>query len=302
MALFIPMSPILVDRLPADTDRVCQLKYDGFRILALVDNGRVELFSKRMQPKTAVYPELVRALSALKGTFLLDGEAVLPDDETGAPSFQRMQQRDKLTDSALIRLAAADHPVRYMLFDLLQLGQEDWRPKPFRERYGALQELAASWEEPLVLSDLYHDADCLWEWVCAHGWEGIVSKRLEGPYRSGKDHGEDWLKRKIVLQLETDIPGVIVKEGRVSSLVMRRNGIYAGRVSSGLSGRAKKQLLQLEVGRKPGDYFPDEPEGLRGTEVFWLQRPLTAQVTARELTNTGLLRHPKLLSLGGIAL
>jgi len=77
------MSPILTDRLPEGGEWTYQLKWDGFRIIAFVDRGRVELISKRMTPKTKVYPELVEALSALPGTLLLDGEAVVLDPATG---------------------------------------------------------------------------------------------------------------------------------------------------------------------------------------------------------------------------
>jgi bifunctional non-homologous end joining protein LigD len=301
MQPFTPMSPILQDRIPEGEEWIHQLKWDGFRIIAWVDNGKVELFSKKMLPKNRTYPDLVAALSHCKGTLLLDGEAVILDDNTRRPSFQRMQQRDKLTDPGLIRRAASRQPVQYILFDLLQLGRENLRGRPFQERIGKLLELTSGWAPPLFPADVFEDGKTLWDWVVANGWEGVVSKRRSGIYKEGKDH-HDWVKRKTVLHFDVEIVGVIWKEGRVSSLVMCRNGHYFGRISSGLNDKAKAELrlLQAEAGQK--DYFFELPEGLRGADVRWLNQPLEGRVAGRETTEHGLLRHPKLLDLGGISL
>ncbi|MVP02016.1 DNA ligase [Paenibacillus lutrae] len=301
MQRFTPMSPILSTDIPGGDDWVYQLKWDGFRIIALVDQGRVELFSKKMLPKNLNYPDLVKALEKLEGSYVLDGEAVILDPATGKPSFQKMQQRDKLTGLGLINRSAQREPAHYMLFDLIQLGQEDLRRVSFQERYKLLQEAGASWEPPLYVTDLYEDGQALWDWAEANAWEGIISKRLSSPYRSGKDH-HDWFKRKTVLRVEAQGVGVLVKEGRAASLVMRRSGRYFGRVSSGLSQRSKQKLLSLEAGRSLEDYFPAAPEGLRGMDVRWLEEPLPLLVTGREVTENGILRHPKLLSIGGIPL
>jgi bifunctional non-homologous end joining protein LigD len=263
-----------------------------------VDQGRVELYSKKMLPKESKYPDLVHALSQLDGTFLLDGEAVVMDAETNRPSFQKMQQRDKLTGSRLINRSAEREPIQYIVFDLLQLGQEDWRQRPFQERHDKLKEIAADWGPPFFLVDLFDDGEMLWEWVSQNGWEGVVCKRLSSPYREGKEH-RDWYKRKTILRLEIEAVGVLMKEGRVSSLVMHRNGVYFGRVSSGLNGKLRTWLIHLQAERTLEDYFPALPEGLKGTVVRWLNQPIECEVTGLQITEGGLLRHPKLLSLGG---
>lgn len=96
---------------------------------------------------------------------------------------------------------------------------------------------------------------------------------------------------------------MLYKEGRVSSLAMVRDGRYFGRISAGLNESAKTQLGQLDMNGSRAAYFPDGlPEGLRGSLIRWLKKPLTVQVTGREITEAGLLRHPKLQELEGIVL
>ncbi|SEC55315.1 DNA ligase [Paenibacillus sp. GP183] len=298
MKPFTPMSPILTDELPHVEGWGYQLKWDGYRTIAMVDQGQVELYSKRMLFKNAKYPDLVEALSQLKGTFLLDGELVVMDAETNRPSFQKMQQRDKLTDPRLITRGAERAPVQYIIFDLLQLGQEDLRKRPFGERHERLKALAADWGPPFFLTDLFEDGETLWAWVNANGWEGVVSKKLSSPYREGKEH-HDWLKKKTMLRLEIEAVGILMKEGRVSSLVMRRDGEYLGRVSSGLNDKWRRWLFDLPADRAFTDYFTSLPEDLKGMKVRWLNKTFTCEVSGQEITEGGAVRHPKLLSLGG---
>ncbi|RUT35520.1 DNA ligase [Paenibacillus zeisoli] len=301
MRPFTPMSPILTEELPTGEEWVYQLKWDGFRILAWVHEGEVELYSKKMLLRNKSYPDLVQALSRYHGTFLLDGEAVILDGATGKPSFQLMQQRDKLSDASLIRRAAERNPVQYILFDLLQLGDQNLRTLTYEERRAHLQELTTGWEPPLYLADEFEDGELLWNWIVQQGWEGLVCKKRSSKYKEGKEH-QDWFKRKTLLHFDVEIVGVIWKEGRVSSLVMRKDGHYFGRVSSGLNERVKLRLSSLHTGAGQEDYFAELPEGIRNADVRWLDLPLEARVSGRETTTLGLLRHPKLIDLGGIPL
>jgi bifunctional non-homologous end joining protein LigD len=302
MKPFIPMSPILSDTIPEGAEWGYQLKWDGYRTIAMVNQGQVELYSKRMLAKQNKYPDLVQALSKKQGTFLLDGEAVVMDRATQRPSFQKMQQRDKLTNSGLIKKASEREPVLYILFDLLQWGDEDLRHLPFRERFKKLQEVTGSWEPPFFVTELFEDGETLWNWVSENGWEGVISKRLSSPYRMGKEH-RDWYKIKTAVRLEVNIVGILMKEGRVSSLVMRtKEGYYFGRISSGLNAKIKAELFSLPADKSMMEYFSALPEGLKGTNIRWLNEPLVSEVTGTEVTEDGVLRHPKLLSLGGTPL
>jgi bifunctional non-homologous end joining protein LigD len=292
MLTFRPMSPILVNEIPQGTEWGHQLKWDGYRIIAWVDKANVELYTKNMLLKNNKFPELVKALSELKGTFLLDGEAVVLDPKTNRPSFQKLQQRDMKKSPRTIQ----GEQVQYIIFDLLKVGELDLRQLSFQERHERLHKLAAAWKEPLFLTDLFEDGEALWQWVKANHWEGVVSKRLSSLYRMGKEH-KDWFKRKTILELNVEIVGILMKEGRISSLVMRKDGVYLGRNSSGLNGRIKSQLDQLPAEKSITDYFSALPEGLRGEKVRWLNKPFIAEVTGAEITEAGTLRHPKINSL-----
>lgn len=295
---FTPMSPLLTDSLPTGEGWIHQLKWDGFRTIAWVDQGKVELYSKNMLLKNNKYPDLVEALEKLRGTFMLDGEVAILDGSTQRPSFQKMQQRDKLSNSSLIRRAAEQQPVQYILFDLLHLNGNDLRSSSLSERSEALRLLSAGWSAPFFLVDTFENGEALWNWVELNGWEGVVSKRLSSSYHEGKAH-RDWVKRKTVFRTEAEAVGILYKEGRVSSLAMRREGSYFGRVSSGLNGKVKAELEQLAMDGTMEQYFSLIPEGLRGTDIRWLRAPLLIEVNGREITEGGTLRHPKLLTIGG---
>lgn len=299
MKLFTPMSPLLTNEIPLGNEWGYQLKWDGYRMIARVDEGRVELYSKKMLLKNNKFPDLVHALTQLEGSFLLDGEAVILDSATGRPSFQKMQQRDKLAHPKQILRAAENEPILYIVFDLLELNQEDWRGRPFQERNEKLREIVKPWGTPFFITDVFTNGPVLWDWVVANGWEGVVSKRLSSPYRVGKEH-HDWFKKKTNLQLEVEFIGILMKEGRVSSLVMRKDKSYLGRVSSGLNGKLKEALLAKEANCRMEDYFGRLPEGLKYKQIRWFNQPLIGTVSGLEMTEGGQLRHPKLLLIGGL--
>ena len=302
MKPFVPMSPILVeDDLPNGSEWIYQLKWDGFRVLASVQDGKVQLYSKQMAPKSRIYPEIVEALEDKPGTFILDGEAVVLDPNSGKPRFQRMQQRDKLTNGTAIRKARSTHPIHYIMFDLLYLNGTDLRSMPWEERNHLLLELTKGWGSPLYTAETFYDGEILWDWVKEQQFEGVIAKRKNSLYLEGKEH-TDWLKRKTIHRAEVEIVGILIKEGRVSSLAMRKDGRYYGRVSSGLTDKIKLRLSDLRADASQEKYFSKLPEGLRSAEIFWLAEPLTAVVTGREVTESGVLRQPKLQSIEGVTL
>lgn len=296
MRPFKPMSPLQTDRLPQGAEWGFQLKWDGYRLIANVEEGGVRLFTKNMLPAEGKFPEIAQALSSLPGKLLLDGEAVVLDPASGRPSFQLVQQRNKAAGASGIRRAADKLPVQYIVFDVLRIGEEDLRSLPFEERDRRLRELAADWHAPLFTTDLFPDGTALWRWVQANGWEGIVCKRLSSPYREGKEH-RDWFKRKSMPEFDVEIVGLVWREGRVASMIMKENGDYFGRVSLGLNGALKDKLRQLDASDDMEGRLQTKPPTARGERIRWLIEPIGARVTGSEVTDDGVLRHPKLVSL-----
>ncbi|GGG63422.1 ATP-dependent DNA ligase [Paenibacillus radicis (ex Gao et al. 2016)] len=302
-----PMIPVSTDKLPQEPGWVYQLKWDGVRMIALLDgNGDIQLYSRKLLRKEAVYPEIVRALTMLTkelGSCVLDGEVVYWDGLR--PNFQKVLQRERIGGVTSNENNKGEGRILYVVFDLLQDGQEDLRPLPFHERHKRLAaKLGSIRSERIMTTDLFSDAEALWKWVVEHRWEGVVSKRADSPYREGKKH-HDWLKKKTALLLDVGIVGVKRREGRAASLVMADpdSGCFFGSVSLGLDDEMRRmigEMLQLRSESPPSWPMPFDslPAELKGEEVIWLPAPMPCRVTGLEITSAGLLRHPKLVSFG----
>lgn len=296
-----PMIPVSDEQIPMGDEWGYQLKWDGVRLLARIGQGSAELYSRRLLPKNSAYPELAGLLASSVGeSCLLDGEAFVFDQARQRPVFRRVLERERLRNPAAIARAGASEPVRFAVFDVLHSQGRDWRERPYRERHRELLRLLPVKQERLFVTDLFTDGAGLWSWVEAQGWEGIVSKRLDSTYKEGKKH-RDWLKKKTSIREEVDIVGITYNEGRLASLIMALEGSYFGRVSLGLDEQQKLRLGTLPV-RKPqtpadAGPFLQLPADLKRVSLAWLEQPFCCRVTGLEVTDAGLLRHSKLLSL-----
>jgi bifunctional non-homologous end joining protein LigD len=291
----IPMAPISHPDIPHGEDWGFQLKWDGVRIIAHLNNHTVTLYSRNGLMKNKTYPELVRNLAKLSKQLVLDGEAIVFDPVKQRPSFPLVLQRERLKVTTRIEDAAFNYHVTYVLFDLLEQDGEDLRGLSYQERFERLKLAFPNREHWLFVTDLFHDGHSLWHWVESNGWEGIVSKRLTSPYREGKHH-KDWLKKKTKQQFEVVISGFTSKEGqRLSSLVMTIDGQYAGRVSGGLNESIKRKLLLLPL--QSTSPFEKTPTDLRNVKLSWLRQPFHATITGQEMSDYGQVRHPQIVQL-----
>jgi ATP-dependent DNA ligase len=178
-----PCIPSLAVNPPAGPDWVHGIKHDGYRLIVRRDGPAVRLFTRRGYDWTDRYPAIASAAAKLRArSFTLDGEAVVcgPD---GVAVFGALHRRHKATDAILYA------------FDLLELDGHDFRPLSLGKRKERLARLLA--REPLGIAFNDHTDDegaAVFRHACALGLEGIVSKRLTAPYRSGPSR--DWLKVK----------------------------------------------------------------------------------------------------------
>lgn len=291
-----PMAPISSDEIPSGSDWGYQLKWDGVRILSKLEHGAARLYSRKLLNKNAIFPEIVELLSPIGHRCMLDGEVIMLDPGKGRPSFQRVLQRErskKAVRSEQLRPAS----ICYVLFDLLHLENRDLRGLPYQERHNMLLSLFPEKNPQLFVSDLFGNADGLWEWVVNNEWEGIVSKRLSSTYKQGKKH-QDWYKKKTALELEVTIIGFVIRGGQVASMIMAYKGQYLGRVSLGLDTEMKRKLLSY--GNKhlsAQSPFAKLPVELKSEQLLWLDRPFSCEATGLEITDGGMLRHPKILDL-----
>lgn len=160
-------------------------KWDGFRALAW---GGLEprLDSRNRRPLLRYFPELVAALQALPPDAVVDGEVVLV--QSGTLDFDTLQQRIHPARSRIDQLAA-ETPAELVAFDLLAHRSEDLRSQPFRERRARLEELTASLSLPWHLTPSTDDLETARRWFTEFepaGCDGIVAKRLDGPYKEGE--------------------------------------------------------------------------------------------------------------------
>ncbi len=285
--------------LPADDGAFAyEIKWDGIRAIAHLDRGHLELTGRNGTDYRPRYPEL-RPLGGALGTTraLLDGEIVAFDD-TGRPSFERLQSRMHLTGDAAIKRKARELPVTYAIFDLLWLDGHLITGLPYSDRRRLLEELdldGAHWRTPAAHAG---DGAALLAATREQGIEGIVAKRLDSVYEPGR-RSSAWIKVKNVYRQEVVIGGWSPGEGgRATTLGAICAGVhdedgalrYVGKVGSGFTG----ETLDLVTGKLAPLRRDSSPfEGRqppRGT-VF-VEPRLVAEVEFREWTQAGTMRAP----------
>jgi bifunctional non-homologous end joining protein LigD len=275
---------------PAGDGWLHEIKFDGYRLIARLENGKVQLRTRQGNNWTARFPEIAAAIARLPaGNAMLDGEMVALTP-AGVSSFAGLQQ-------ALSGKRTG--PLVYYAFDLLHLDGNDLRNVELEQRKELLRDLIAS-EPQSRVQYVEHIVGQAEEFLCRcrdlH-LEGIVSKRRSAPYRSGRSG--DWLKIKCVRVQPFVICGYTSLRGRTTmrSLVLGHRDeqgrlVYAGRVGTGWNEKTLAQiehkLDRLGVSDCPfGRVPPREPDRV----MHWVRPELVAKVRFTGWTVDGVLRH-----------
>jgi bifunctional non-homologous end joining protein LigD len=291
-----PELATLVDRAPGGDEWLHEMKYDGYRILARIDHGRVTLASRNGRDWTAKFPAVTEAAGRLPvERAILDGEVavLLPK---GTTSFQALQN--------FLSGAHSDQLV-YMVFDLLHLNGWDLTGARLEDRKNALAAILDSIRDdagPLRYSDhVAGNGPEFFAQACRLGLEGIISKRRDSPYQGTRSR--EWLKIKCVKRQEVVIGGYTDPEGSRVGLGALLGGVhedgrlvYVGKIGTGFSDKTlrelKKQLVSLEQEKCP---FATRPTGVG--RPHWVKPRLVAEVSFSEWTDDGRMRHPAFLGL-----
>jgi ATP-dependent DNA ligase len=187
MHALAPMEAKLVAELPDSPGWQFEPKWDGFRCIAMRDDGDVQLISKSGKPLARYFPEVAAMLATLKAkSFILDGELIIPVGD--CLSFEALQLRLHPAESRVRRLAA-ETPAQYMLFDLLALEGDMLAPEPLSARRKTLERFdARHGSASLLLSPATTDRAQAEAWLASTGGalDGVVAKRLDEPYQSGE--------------------------------------------------------------------------------------------------------------------
>ncbi len=286
----VPQLATLQRQAPSGKEWLHEVKFDGYRMQAQIAGTDVRLLTRTGLDWTERFGGgIVAALGALKcSDAVLDGEIVVLGDN-GVSSFSLLQ--------ADLSAERADRFV-YYAFDLLRLDGNDLRAEPLVERKAGLRELLAgqSDESSLRFSDHFTEpGGVMLKHACRMGLEGVVSKRADAPYRSGR--GASWIKSKCTERQEFVIGGYLPSEktgrGLRSLLVGYHEGgslHYAGRVGTGFSSRIaddlKKKLDRLKAAKSPFDAAVPHGKGL-----VWVKPELVAEVEFRSWTGDRMIRH-----------
>jgi bifunctional non-homologous end joining protein LigD len=306
-----PMLASLGDAPLADPYLAYEPKYDGIRaIVELPARGSVRLWSRLGNEKTSQFPEIAAALERwsaghLDAPIVLDGEVVALDQKGQPTGFQQLQGRIH---------GAAPGPtgrVAFIAFDLLKQGPTDFRPRPFVERRAALEQVFDSARSPtLRLSEVaYEDGRALYDRALESGWEGLIAKRKDSRYHSGK-RTPDWCKLKIIQEQEFVVGGwtdprhartyfgallLGVYEERPGTAGPGRL-VYVGHTGTGFGeqelSRIMKKLRPLAI-----DGCPFDPRPPTNERPHWVKPELVVQVKFTEWTADGRLRHPVYVGL-----
>jgi bifunctional non-homologous end joining protein LigD len=279
------------DKPPRGGEWLHEIKIDGYRLQLHIDRGDVRAFTRRGKDWTERFPELARAASGLPvDSAVIDGE-VSVIAMGGVPSFAALQQR--LSGERPGRLA-------YYAFDLLHLNGRDLRDCALADRKSALRQLldAAGNPEPFLFSRHFEaEGARVFDHACRFALEGIVSKKRDAPYRSGRQR--TWRKTKCVARQEFVIAGYSKpstgREG-IGSLVLACHDadgrlVYAGRVGTGFGEQESADLRRaLDNRRMAACPLDDSPVPLpKG--LVWARPDLVCEIEFRSWTEDGLVRQ-----------
>lgn len=283
-AVIKPMLATLIKEPFNDDQYVYEVKWDGYRIIAFVNNGVVKLQSRGGEDYTRKYPQIAKALKQLDVDCIVDGEIVYLNAE-GKPDFDALQ-----------KVNGRSAPVVYYAFDLLWKDRADLMSKPLIERKAALRDVFPD-SDILKYSDHFDDGILLFDHVRKIGLEGIVAKRKDSSYIEN-DRSRKWLKVATEQREEFVIGGWVESEKRNTFRTLLFGSYENGKLKwKGHAGGGYKEkdmpvildrLRQIETDQNPFDSEVEYSEG----KPHWVKPELVANVKFSTFTKSGRIRTP----------
>jgi bifunctional non-homologous end joining protein LigD len=287
------IEPALASLAPAPPTKegwIHEIKFDGYRLQAKIDSGKVTLLTRSGLDWTEKFG--ARVMEALRSlpvdSAVLDGELVV-ESANGASDFSALQ--------ADLSEGRSDH-FKFYLFDLLFCDGYDLRGAMLGDRKALLEKLLAGQNEPLRYSEHFEESGALvLRHVCRLSLEGVVSKKKDSPYRSGR--GKTWIKSKCSARQEFVIGGFVpstTSSRAIGSLALGfyEDGAlrYAGRVGTGFSAAMAQDLFRrlepLQIAKAP---FAEKLTSEESRQLRHVRPELIAEIEFRAWTGDGRLRH-----------
>src|ERR1700730_17869728 len=302
-----PMKAKLVDEPPKHGDWIYELKFDGFRAIGVKIDKKISLISRNEKTLDARFPEIVNAIKNLPvRECVIDGEIVALDEE-GRSSFQLLQA---------LEMEGRKSPLRFYVFDLLQLDGKSLLQLPLEERKQLLTKLYESVGDPIRYSgEIGGDAKSLLAEVKRRGLEGLIGKQRKSVYEPGRRSGA-WIKLKCVNEQEFVIGGYTPPAGSRKHFGAILVGYYeggklkfAGKVGSGFTSKSLSTLHKKFREEERNDCpFVDLPSKQNGKwvqaitpsmmkKMHWVNPKYVAQIKFAEWTRDQKLRQPVFLGL-----
>ncbi|RFZ82730.1 DNA ligase D [Mucilaginibacter terrenus] len=293
-----PMLATLVDKPFDDPDWVYEIKWDGYRTLAFVEKGEVQLLSRNNKSFNEKYYPITQLLESWKINVVIDGEIIVMNDK-GVSNFGALQNWRSEADGELM----------LYVFDILWYEGKNLMELPLTQRQAILKEVLPTDDDRVRLSNVFPaNGNGFFEAAEKIGLEGIMAKRASSTYISD-NRSKDWLKIKINKRQEVVIGGFTKNEGTAKQFSSLLLGVYeggqfqyVGKVGTGFSDKLQKEMMAqfkpLITEESPFGYEPDvnKPSRFRPNppkaKATWLKPELVCEVSFAEVTSDGVFRHP----------
>jgi bifunctional non-homologous end joining protein LigD len=261
-----------------------ELKWDGYRAIAEIENQTIKLYSRRGNSFAADYPAIMKALKSFTDDVVLDGEIIALKD--GHPDFYTLQNHEK-----------SKAPLQYVVFDLLYRNGHDLRNKPLKDRKKILREIFPKHPNLLISEHVEENGSSLFERARKEGFEGIVAKEALGSYHQGR-RSTSWLKIKNIQEQEAVIIGYTEPRGsrkHLGALVLGAydNGLlkYIGHSGGGFTETELKELKSI-LRERTLEQSPIDEKVPDNSPITWVEPRYVCQVKFTEWTPDGRMRHP----------
>jgi len=295
-----PMMAIAATVLPEGPEWLYEVKWDGYRTIAIKEGGKVTLASRNQKNVTAQYPSVVASVAGLGTEAVLDGEIVALDEE-GRPSFQALQHR-----------TTTKHRIVFYAFDLLHERGRDLLKEPLEERRNRLVRIVSG-SRVLLSEPLPGSPEQIADAVRGLGLEGVVAKRRHSRYELGR-RSDAWVKVRFAKRQEFVIGGYKPADATFDSILVgyydRKKLWFAGKVRAGftpyLRAEVFKGIAPIGTSRCPFVNLPNAGkrsrwgEGVTEEEMVqlrWVKPQVVVEVSFTEWTAENNLRHAAFVGL-----
>ncbi|HEY8737193.1 MAG TPA: hypothetical protein VIO62_09135 [Candidatus Dormibacteraeota bacterium] len=289
-----PMLPMAASTPFDSPDYAFEVAWNGVRALAAFDGAQVTVWGRNLADLTSRYPEVQALKEMTPVDSIVDGELIVTDID-GRPDPQALQERQHAATASAAKRAARDHPVTYVVYDILYVRGRSLMREPLHRRQVRLRESVRSANRIYVADPVVAEGLAFFDAAQEKSLDGVIAKRVDSPYRAGQRH-PDWLVVRAARQQDVVVLGFIPGTGahRLEALVVghRDAGHYlpAGMVVGGFDALAEARLRRA-LEPLPNLGIPADSAWL-DDRICWVEPRVVVGVKFSEWTPGGQLRFP----------